>query len=253
MEVVLQNIGSVSSSALELLMADENRHWQSLLNWDYRSIHRYIRDYARQGLVEGIALMRGSTPIGYTYVAIVQDRAMLGNIYVQESDWAKGYEEMLANSIITLIQGIRSVNRIEAQPMVFSGADFSKIWSAKSCQTYDRFYLSLPLDKVIQPKSRPKGFELRAWRGKMLADAAKVIFDSYRGTVDAEFASNFQALSRCREFIDNLVNRQGCGIFLKNQSTVAFTAAAPWIGLQPASSHLSNFSTLYWPARRNWS
>jgi ribosomal protein S18 acetylase RimI-like enzyme len=235
MDVVLENLSSVPSEVLVPLMADENAKWQKILNWDYSSVHRFIRQFARQGLVQGIALMREGTAIGYTYMVAVKSKALLGNIYLLESEWGKGYEAMLAESITTLIQGLDNITRLESQPMIFSGANLSGVWNVKGCDKYRRFYLSLPLAGEFEQKECPQGFELKSWKSKMLPEASSVIFDSYQGGVDAEFASNFQSLPLCNDFTDNLINRDGCGHFSKNFSTVAFSDQGKLAGIVIAS------------------
>lgn len=231
MSLELVNLADVRPEPLESLMAEEGEMWLGKLKWNYTPTHQFIKNYLAMGLLPGLVLMDGDTPVGYAYMVFDGKRAVIGNIYVDKENWGNGYEALLAEGLIGICQNADAIDRIEAQVLIFSGADIATAFKKAGFNLYGRNYLSLPLREWESSKKRPEGYRLAAWKNSMIYEAARVVFESYRGGIDAEFSTSFSKLDKCEEFVTNLIRRGGCGEFLKKMTTVAIAGDGRMAGI----------------------
>lgn len=250
MNVVLESLQATRPKEVEEIMREESAMWRERLRWDYEPTHEFIRNYMGMRLLPGLVLKVDGEPLGYGYMVQDGNRVIFGNIYVLQRAWRQGLEENLAEGMIDVSQGSEEVTRIEAQMMIFSEASVESPFREAGFSVYRRNFLSLDLAgwNALRPAS--EGFRLVPWKDSMIAEAARVVYQSYEGSVDAEFATSFSRADKCHEFIYNLVKRTGCGDFLDRMTTVAVDQRGRIAGvvlatrLSPRSGHLPQISVL---------
>jgi ribosomal protein S18 acetylase RimI-like enzyme len=222
MALVLEDLRRVRADALEQLMREEAAAWLSVLGWDYSPTQDFLKTYIDSSALPGFVLLEGGRPVGYCYMVLDADRGVMGSLYVARERWDEGLEGRLAAAAIAALLETPTVRRIEAQLMIFSGADLGPLFRSAGFSVYQRHFLSLGLGAWEPAKPEPAGLELRPWREAMIDEAADLIFESYVGGIDAHFSSSFSRRDRCRSFAVNLVRHYGCGGFLPRMTTVGY-------------------------------
>lgn len=222
MDLILEQLERVPASSLEPLMAEEGAHWLGTLAWDFSSTHEFILTYIRMHALPGLVVLDGRKPVGYTYLVVDGARAIIGALYVLKKYWGQGIEQLLVERTLSVLTRNDVIRRIEAQIIVFSGAPVEDAFRAAGFQVFRRNFLTLPMNDWQGGKSEAPGFRLANWRDSYVPESARVIFDSYRGGIDARFSTSFSYLDKCQDFVHNLVHRAGCGSFLPRMTTVGF-------------------------------
>jgi ribosomal protein S18 acetylase RimI-like enzyme len=249
MALVLEDLRRVRSDALEALMSEEAGQWLGVLGWAYSPTQDFLKTYIDTSSLPGFVLLDGGRAIGYSYMVLDSDRGVLGSLYIARDHWGEGHEEHLASAMTAPLIENPSVQRIEAQLMIFSGADLQPVFSSAGFDVFQRHFLSLNLRDFKPGRPEPDGLELRPWREAAIDEAAHVIYESYVDGIDAHFSSSFNRLDRCRNFVINLVRHHGCGSFLSRLTTVGYVdgkMAGVVIAteLSPGVGHLPQISVL---------
>lgn len=230
--------------ALDPLMEEEESLWLKVLGWDYGPTRSFLRDYIMRRMLPGVAMVEGGKPVGYLYMVIEPERALLGNLYVAKEHWGQGLESEIALSAVTALQSSAALRRIEAQLVLFSGADIREAMIRSGFEVYRRHFLALDLKSWQRGKARPADLQLRAWHGSMIEEAARLVYEGYVDGIDSHFSSTFARPNKCQDFMANIVQRLGCGRFLPRMTTVGFGAEGEMRGvviateLSPGVGHL---------------
>ena len=88
-----------------------------------------------------------------------------------------------------------------------------------------RLYMTRP---PIPPRpAAPAGWRLAQVGTNNLGGVAQIVHMSHVGTPDATFNSTYASVASCREFVESLVLRSGCGSFDADASFIAFGAGGP--------------------------
>jgi GNAT superfamily N-acetyltransferase len=222
MDLILEQLERVPAASLEPVMAEEATHWLGTLSWDFASTHEFILSYIRMHALPGLVVLDGRKPVGYAYLVVDGQRAIVGALYVLRKYWGQGIEQLLVERILSGLTRNEAIKRIEAQIVVFSGAPVEEAFRAAGFQVFRRNFLTLSMKEWQGGKEKSPGYRLADWRDSYVPEAARVVFDSYRGGIDARFSTSFSYLDKCEDFVHNLVHRSGCGDFLPRITTVGF-------------------------------
>ena len=225
------DLRKVDPKTIDALMEEEAELWLERLGWDYSPTQSFLRGYIRRHMLPGFAVLEGARALGYLYVVLEGDRGIVGNVYVAREHWGDGLESRLAAAAAESLQATPGVRRIEAQLLIFSGADVAGALGDAGFEVFPRHFLSLELNSWDDKRAAPDGLELRRWNNDKIDEASRVVFEGYRGGVDAYFSTSFGSADRCREFVVNLVRRAGCGRFLPAMSTAGFGPEGEMVGV----------------------
>ena len=105
-------------------------------------------------------------------------------------------------------------------------------------QLYERTLMTAGVDafrNTAAPAATP-GFRIEGWGDHWNEAAATVITLAYRGHVDSQVNDQYRAFGAASQFLRNLVEFPGCGVFFAPASLVAFDRATG----RPAGIALSN-------------
>jgi len=248
MAVAVKNLNQVSPKAFSTLMSEENLAWKSRLRWDYSSTQDFLRNYIAMGMVPGVAVVDGEEAVGYIYVVIDGSRAIIGNYYVLSDYRDQGIEEKMISTLVQWLQSLPEVSRIEGQLIPFDCKPPEEILEKYGFDVFRRSYMSLDLAQWPEGETNPNEDGLRVYSEVILPKMADVVYDSYIGGIDAHFSSSFADRDRCRDFVTNLVRRNGCGTFLPGMTTIMTEGKGNVIGtaiatrLDADSGHLPQIS-----------
>ena len=250
MSLKTKELTQVTANSLEPLMAAEARLWLEKLGWDYSQTQEYIKTYIDLSLLPGLVLLDGDRPVAYAYMVLDDNRAVIGNIFALPSEWEKGYEVVLAETLTGVLENSRTIHRVEAQIILFYNVDIDSAFRSAGYSIYERSFLTLDLHSWNGVRPKPDGVYLAKWRDSMIPEASELIYESYRGGIDASFSTSFSRRDKCEQFVYNLVRRSGCGVFLPSVTTVAFDEGGKMAGVVIASrlaknsGHLPQISVL---------
>lgn len=247
MSLQIKNMLHIDPRALRDLMAEEASMWRDVLRWDYRSTVEFLKSFISRKLLPGYVVFDGKQAVGYLYMILDGGRGIIGNVYVQRKSWGDGMEKQLVASAVEALKATPGIDRIEAQLMLFSGTDLKETFQNAGFEGYQRHFLSLDIRNWRGEKQSPPDLEIVSWHVGMISEASKVVFDSYIGGIDAHFSYNFSRREKCLEFVNNLVQREGCGKFLQQMTTVGFkdrrmTGVVIATGLSRGTGHLPQIS-----------
>ena len=243
-DLTVADLRRIDPKALDPLMGEETELWLERLGWDYRPTQAFLRGYIKRHMLPGFAILEGSRAQGYLYIVLEGERCIVGNVYVARERWGDGLESRLAVAAAEALKATPGVRRIEAQLLIFSGADIADDLDATGFEVFQRHFLSLELGSWDGSRQAPAGLELCRWDDSMIDEVSRVVFEGYRGGIDAYFSSSFGSADRCREFVFNLVRRAGCGRFLPAMSTIGFGPEGDILGVVIATQLSSSVGHL---------
>jgi ribosomal protein S18 acetylase RimI-like enzyme len=222
-------------AGLDALFDEQCREWISLLRWDYSGPSRMIRQIVKQGELTGFVAMIGNRPVGFVYYVVENERCSIGDIFVTK-DWrgAGVDREMIAALIDELEHGPR-LRRIESQCVSIDNDGASELFVARGFKRFDRYYMMAEVtradEKGTKPSSAPKrqakaadnasNITIRGWQEADFAQAAHVIYQSYRGRTDSRINHQYATEEGCAELLTILTDHLWCGDFLPHVTRVA--------------------------------
>jgi hypothetical protein len=112
--------------------------------------------------------------------------------------------------------------RIESQSIVFDSRGFDEAFAHLGFARHDRDYLSLDLGarQFDDPPEHPR-VVVRAWEPSDFTPAAEVVFQAYRGSIDAKLNAQYRSREGCADLLDALTDTLWCGRFDARLARVA--------------------------------
>jgi ribosomal protein S18 acetylase RimI-like enzyme len=210
------------ASELQPLLEAEASHWQAELLWDYGEVSAAVASGVERRSLTGRVLVLGEAPVAYCYYLQDGDRAIVGSLYACEGYRDHGFEEDLLMAVLRQAQAERCHRRVECQTLFSTSAAADTCFSRAGFASAARHYLIRPLDVPL-----PEGgatVRLRHLRRSDLDQAGSIVYESHRGSIDAALNTTYATPGHCRQFVETLVLRAGCGQF---ESEASFVAEGP--------------------------
>ena len=212
-----------STEDLEPIFAEETRHWNDYIFWDYEPTLEILRKFIASRTLPGFVLREGKRACGYSYFVIDRPVAFIGNIYVSDDHACPQVYSALIERTVSAATSASRVQRIETQIFEFN-CQFQSIFSACGFRILPRHFLVCPLaeclvEEPVLPQSAPWRF--RQWQTKDLLPAAELVFDSYHNSIDAGLCHDYQSRQGCVRFLRNLIDSPACGRFRPEDTLVA--------------------------------
>lgn len=216
----IQRINESEPAPLAALMDEEERCWESELDWDYSPIRRVLDRLIARRALPGLVAMEGHRAAGYTYFLIHNRRAVIGTAYARPPG-AQAIVEALLMPALEDLQGSAGIRRIEAQVMPLNGVDLDGIFLRYGFRRYLRDYLELDLAGLVAPAPSDGAAQVVPWDSGYLRQAAAVIRCSYQNEADALISEDYCSDEGCEGYLRSLVEHPGCGVFLPEASFLA--------------------------------
>lgn len=221
MELVPLKDNSVED--LEPIFAEETRHWNDHIFWDYQPTLEILKRFIRARTLPGFVLREGDRAFGYSYFVVDRPVAFIGNIYICNDHACPQTYSALIERTLSVATAAPRVQRIETQIFEFN-CELRSLFSACGFRILPRHFLVCPLAEcaVEEPVlSRSAPWHFRQWQAKDLLPAAELVFDSYRNSFDAGLCHDYQSRQGCVRFLRNLIDSPACGRFRPEDTLIA--------------------------------
>lgn len=209
----------LSSRQLRPLLDEEARHWASELSWDYAEVSAAVASGLSRGALAGRFMEERSRPVAYGYYMIDGGRAIVGSLFASRGFRGHGLEECLLDAILAEAQADRENQRVECQTLFSTASEADAHFSRAGFAGRPRHYMTRRLVGAVGVPDH--SFDLRAVRREDLEPAALIIHESHRESLDAALNLTYATPAHCRNFVETLVLRAGCGRFDTSASLVA--------------------------------
>lgn len=214
-----RSLTSISGHDLWPLLAEEIEHWAGELLWDYSDVASAVQSGLDRRVLAGRVLENPSRPVAYCYYMVDGTRAIVGSLFASETVRHQGIEETLLASVLDEAQSDTRHGRVECQSLFSTAGDAGFRFAQAGFAGRPRHYLVRSLARL--PGVPGHGLKLRSLRRDELDVAARIIYRSHLGSLDAALNTTYSSPSSCRGFVDTLVHRSGCGRFDQEASLVA--------------------------------
>jgi ribosomal protein S18 acetylase RimI-like enzyme len=222
----------VNARSLAELFAEEARHWQQELHWDYSPSVDMIRRHVEAHSLPGYVALRDGNVAGYSFFLYEEDKGMLGDLYVMDrhrhqsaSGNRPGIATLLLEHSLETLEHAPPVRRIEAQLLPLGTEPLEPVFQAHRFASFPRLFMFKKLAPVrlvrmgrgssAEPERRvhaASGAELRLWDDRYFEAMAELIVDAYTGHVDSEINDHYLDLSGALHFLKNIVLFPGASL-----------------------------------------
>jgi GNAT superfamily N-acetyltransferase len=231
-----RSLAEVSPQELKPLLEEECAEWGRELLWDYQEVSSAVLSGLERQALTGRVFDDGGRPVAYCYSLSDAQRAVVGAVFSTASRRGEGLEGALLDSVLEEAQAGSRHDRVECQTLFSTSIEAEDSFDRAGFESRARHYLVR--DLLIPPLPEAEdSVRLRTLRRDDLLEAARIVHDSHRGSIDAVLNMTYAAPALCRSFVETLVLRGGCGRFCPEASFVAEGPRGP-VGILLAS-HLS--------------
>lgn len=226
----LIQLREVEVNRLDSLFKEEIATWIEQLNWDYSSTLKIIRRFIASRSLPGYALVnKNESSAGYCYFISHQTVGFLGDIFVSRRFANPNHYSRLIDVATTALIADQSVDRIECQVFPFN-QDCAVIFADLGYSVLERYFMVMELDRLPKDSLLPET-GIRSWNWQYLVPASKVIYDSYVGSPDFHLCRDYQSSRGCLRFLRNLVENSACGVFVPDETLIAFNDEKEFSGI----------------------
>lgn len=234
-ELLLVDLASIPSRALEPFWSLELSVWRDQLDWDVSGALSSLRRAVERGNVIGKAVLRGESTIAYSYYVVEGHRGVVSSFQIAAdlAPFERGrVARLLLSAVVRDLTG-RGACRIETQIVSNDAPDLVASFEDEGFQTHWRSFARLRLPKrgsasvsissastssSSSPRLPVSYLPLRAWN---LSEIANVMSRSHEGGCDAAMNELYRSASGCRLLLENVVRQRGCGTPVNQASSVA--------------------------------
>ena len=217
------DLRQLRSRDLEPLLAEEQRAWQSRLEWDYSNTASLILRFLDARALTGYAALEGGRVVGFGFFIYEDRKGLIGDAFVSEAYRNGATEVRLMTHIIETLAASPGIRRIEAQLMNFGGEAVLEWFAGQEFRSHRRRFMGLPLiDGLPQFPMLPAGLQIAGWNPRWISEAGRLITRAYQGHVDSEISDQYRSHGGAMRFLDNIVRYPGCGVFHPPGSFLAF-------------------------------
>lgn len=205
---------------LRALLEEEALHWGEQLYWDFSEVSSAVAGSLERRSLAGRVAQDGSRSVAYCYYMVDNGRAIVGSLYAAAEFRGRGLEEGLLDAVLAEAQTFPASERIECQTLFSTAPGADSRFAHAGFAGRRRHYLVRDLHDPLPPPPAA-GFRLRPLRRDDIPAAARLVYRSHEGSLDAALNMTYATPAMCRGFVDTLVLRSGCGRFDAEASLIA--------------------------------
>jgi len=219
MEVVA--LSRFKSEVLHDLLEEEKEEWTRNLRWDYSQPLQIITRLMDSSTLSGYVALKDGIPAGYVFYLEEDRNGLIGDCYVARRFAGSGIEEALLDVTVEALKANRNIDRIESQFISFKAWRCEAFFHRHCFKLYERYFMTRDCDRLaaVAPDT---DVEVRAWNAANIETAAQLTLLAYQEIVDREISFHYQSLQGCRNFLAGIIERPGCGNFMKDASFCAW-------------------------------
>lgn len=219
MSTILQPFSVLDPAALDGILSTQVSEWRRRLDWDLTDVANILRESIDQQAIEGVTVACRGEVVGFAFYTVEIDRVLVGDLYLSPECRVPELAELLVDGLMEQIRAIRARKRIEVQSICFDPDLWTPIFAQRGFDYFDRTYMVA--DAVPRPvDDHPRAF-VRPWRDEDFSQLAEVIYQSYRGSVDARGNNQYRTRDGCADLLDALTTTVWCGRFRPDITHVA--------------------------------
>jgi len=209
----VEPLSSLKSVEMRNLLREERYEWNRQLNWDYSESQRIIAGMLETRTLPGFVAVEENQCVGYVFYLDNSGKGLLGACFVSSRYQGREIENLLLSKAIEALKSDSAIQRIESQFISLSEWRIRDCFSLHEFECFERIFMirSSELDPIAPS---PEPFEIRQWSAGDLGEAAGLTVEAYKEGVDRRITFHYQSEPECRRFLENLILRPGCGIFL---------------------------------------
>jgi ribosomal protein S18 acetylase RimI-like enzyme len=203
----------------------EAQVWDTRLHWDFAPSARLIATCVREKRLCGYALTLDHEVKGYCFSFRAGEKCLVGDLFVDPA--AATLEQALDLLHYTLreLMASASLRRVEAQLPHYAFTHLEPSFRACCFAAYPRSFMMLALasrppragrGQAVAGETLVGDFLIKPWERRHDRDAARLLYDAYRGHVDALINDQYRSVTGATNLIENILYYQGCGKCLPN-------------------------------------
>jgi GNAT superfamily N-acetyltransferase len=227
----ITDIRLLSASDFDPLLAAESRAWSEQLRWDYSSAARIILSCLAEQRLSGYALVNAGRVEGYGFYVCEGDKGLVGDLFVRDCDGLQDQTLVLLRHLVETLLATPGITRVEAQLPHFDALQLEPCLRTYGFKAYLRRFMALPLNS-ISGNSEPSedaglkhfaaaGLVPAVWERRHDHESAQLIYQTYRGHVDATINDQYASAPGAARLIENIMELHGCGEPIPRASLVA--------------------------------
>ncbi len=234
MEFEIIDIRRFEPKDFSSLLEAEGVVWNERMRWDFAASARVINACLRDKRLSGYALVERGKIRGYCFFFYDGEKGIVGDLFIHPDFSGRGHEhDLLEHSLETLL-ATPGLRRIEAQLPHFEREELELCFQPRNFRTYLRRFMTLYLESRRRQGAGEGGTQLPAqnawwqqsielipWDKRFHDEAADLLYQSYRGHIDAMINDQYKSMMGSTRLIDNIFQNQGCGDFLARVSRMA--------------------------------
>ncbi len=209
------------SQVLQSLFQEEKEEWTKNLRWDYSEPLQIICNLVDAMSLSGFVALKHGMPAGYVFYLEEDGNGLIGDCYVSSSSSGLGVEEALMNVAVEALKTNQRIDRIESQFVSFRSWPSESFFNRHGFNCYERYFMIRDCGKPLG-SATSGDVELRSWDASNLETAAQLTAQAYNEIVDREISFHYQSLQGCRNFLGGIIEKPGCGRFMKEASFCAW-------------------------------
>ena len=214
-------LGEADRSSLRALMDEQRADWLAALDWDLAEINSALLEAIRGGTLAGTAAVVGDRVVGFGFYSVETDRCLLGDAFVTRDYRRVEILECLVDDLIRRAAEVCGHRRVENHTIGLDLDITDAVLRARGFTAHERDYLVRTVDRDGDVPSGHSRVRLRAWDDADFARASELIYQAYRGTVDAKLNCQYRSRDGCSDLLDALTNTVWCGRFDPETTRVA--------------------------------
>jgi ribosomal protein S18 acetylase RimI-like enzyme len=211
----------IRSEALRSLFQEEREEWTKNLRWDYSEPLQIICGLIDAVSLAGFVAFKQGVPLGYVFYLEEDRNALIGNCFVSSDSSGLGVEEALMDVTVETLKANPRIERIESQFVSFRSWPDEGFFHRHGFDCYERYFMMRDCCKRIGLSANGE-VELSSWDDSNLETAARLTAQAYDQIVDREISFHYQSIQGCRNFLTGIIEKPGCGRFLKDASFCAW-------------------------------
>lgn len=233
----LVDLRTLTARDLEPLLEKEVTAWREELEWQFDLSASLVRRFVDLKALTGSALIEQGKPTGYMYYVLEDNKALIGDLYLQRESRTVERENMLLHAAVDAIAPNRQINRIESQLLMLQYDPARSLPLGACAHAYERIFMRVDLRKAdLGPGKLRRPAYIENWTDRYHDEAAHLIAAAYAGHIDSRINDQYRSAMGARRFLFNIVQFPGCGAFFRPASYAAFEAdTGKLIGISLAS------------------
>ena len=224
LDVLVISLGEADRSSLRELMTEQRDEWLAALDWDLTEINAALLDALRAGTISGTAAVLANRVVAFGFFTVESDRCLLGDAFVSRDLRRPEVYACVVDDLMRRAGEVRPLRRVENHTIALDTDVSDAVLCERGFASHERDYL---VREVGIDGDAPGGHwrvRMRGWDDADFPRVSELIYQAYRGTVDARLNSQYRSRDGCSDLLDALTNTVWCGRFDPATTRVAVDA-----------------------------